>query len=196
MAKTIGSMDEQREHAGRWGIPMAIGILLIAGGIFALFAAVLTTLVSVIFVGVMLLIVGVLEIVAAIRVRHSRQFVVYLLAGLLAVVVGGLFLYQPLLSLASVTLLIAAYIFAGGLFRGITSIIERYPRWGWDVAYAIVAVGLGLFVAASWPLSSFWVLGTVVGCEILARGVTLVAAAWVLRDMGHGGMPRGVATAS
>ena len=53
---------------------------------------------------------------------------------------------------------------------------------------------LGVYVAASWPLSSFWVLGTVVAVEIIARGITLVAASWVLRDIEHhGGLPGGFA---
>ena len=178
-----------------WGIPMTMGILLIVGGTFALFASVLTSIVSVIYLGVLLLIVGVLEIVSAFRARHTGPFVVYFLAGLLSLVVGALFLYRPLASLASLTLLIAGYLFASGLFRGITSIVDRYPRWGWDLAYAVVALALGVYVAAQWPLSSLWVLGTVVAVEIMARGIALVAASWVLRDLRHGRIPGGLVTA-
>jgi len=174
---------------------MAIGIVLMLGGTFALFASVLTSIVSVLYIGVMLLVVGVLEVISAFRVRHTGPFPVDVLAGLLAIVVGGLFLYRPLASLASLTLLIAGYMFASGLFRGITSIVSRQPRWGWDLVYAIVAVALGVYVAASWPFSSFWLLGTVVAVEIIARGFTLVAASWVLRDIEHGAYPGGYAAA-
>jgi uncharacterized membrane protein HdeD (DUF308 family) len=117
-----------------------------------------------------------------------------LLAGLLALVVGALFLYQPLTSLLSLTLLIAGYLFASGLFRGITSIVDRYPHWGWDFAYAIVAVALGAYIVASWPFSSFWLLGTVVAIEILARGIAMVAASFMLRDVIHGRLPGDMAT--
>jgi len=165
---------------------MAIGIVLIAIGLFALCAAGLTSLVSVIYLGVLLLIVGILEIVSAFRARHSKPFIVYFLAGVLSLVVGALFLYRPLASLASITLLIAGFLFASGLFRGLTAIVDRYPRWGWDLAYAVVAVALGVCVMAQWPISTFWVLGTVVAAEILARGIALVAASWVLRDIQHG----------
>jgi uncharacterized membrane protein HdeD (DUF308 family) len=168
---------------------MAIGILLIAGGAFALSYAVLTSVVSVIYLGVLLLIVGVLEIVYAFRKRRSQPFLVYFLAGVLTVIVGSLFLYRPLASLESLTLLIAGFFFASGLFRGITAIVVRYPRWGWDLAYAIVALALGIYVAASWPVSSLWVLGTVVAVEIIARGITLVAASLMLRELGQERMP-------
>lgn len=173
-------------HTHGWGWPMTIGILLIVGGTFALGATALTSLASVIYFGTLLLVAGVLEIVAAFRLRRTGPVLAYLLAGLLTIVVGGLFVFRPIASLASVTLLIAGYLFAGGLFRGITSLMDRYPGWGWDFVYALLTIGLGFYVAAAWPLDSFWVLGTVVGIEIIARGITLVAASWMLRDIEHG----------
>jgi uncharacterized membrane protein HdeD (DUF308 family) len=114
----------------------------------------------------------------------------------LSLVVGGLFLYRPVAGLASLTLLIAGYLFVSGLFHGITAIADRYPRWGWEVAYSIVALALGVYVVAQWPLSTLWVLGAVVAVEILARGITLVAASWVLRDLDHRGVRGGLAAAS
>jgi uncharacterized membrane protein HdeD (DUF308 family) len=175
-----------RYGSHRWGIPMTMGVLLIAVGMFALYAAVLTSFVSVIYLGILMMMVGILEIVSAFRARHSGPFVVYFLAGLMSLVVGALFLYRPLASLASLTMLMAGFLFASGLFRGITAIVDRHPRWGWDLAYSLVALALGVYVAAQWPISSLWVLGTVVAAEIMARGIALVAASWVLRDIQHG----------
>jgi len=165
---------------------MTIGIVLMFGGMFALAATALTSVVSVLYLGTLLLAVGVLEIVAAFRLRNTGPVLPYVLAGLLTIVVGGLFLFRPLASLTSLTLLIAGYLFASGLFRGITSLIDRYPGWGWDFAYALLTVGLGFYVTAAWPLDSLWVVGTIVAIEIIARGITLVAAAWTLRDVEHG----------
>lgn len=176
---------ERREHA-YWGWPMAIGILLIIGGAFALYAAVLTSFISVIYLGVMLMVAGVLEIVSGFRMRRTSQpFLVYLLAGVLALVVGFMFVKQPLTGVASVSLLVAGYLFASGLFRGVVAVADRYPRWGFDFAYALFAVGLGIYMLMSWPINALWVLGTLVACEIIARGVTLVAASWVIRDIEH-----------
>jgi uncharacterized membrane protein HdeD (DUF308 family) len=165
---------------------MTLGILLIIGGLFAFVMSIATSLVSILFLGILLAVAGVLEIVAAFRQRHSGNFFVYFLAGLLTFAVGALMLYRPVVSLEAITFLIAGYLFASGLFRGITAVMDRYPRWGWDLAYAIVALALGLYIIGTFPISSLWVLGTVVSAEIVARGITIVAASWKLREIEHG----------
>jgi uncharacterized membrane protein HdeD (DUF308 family) len=174
------------ELTGAWGAPLVIGALLIVGGVFALGASVATSVVSIYFLAGILLAVGVLEIVAASRLRDAAPFVVYFLAGVLTAVVGGMMLYRPIAGLGAVTLLIVGYLFTCGLFRGVTSIVDRYPQWGWDFAYAIITIMLGAYIVASWPISALWVLGTIVSAEIVARGITLVSAAWVLREMERG----------
>jgi len=170
-------MQTTTSERALWGVPMTMGILMIVGGVLAFFAAVLTSFFSVFFLGTLLIIVGVLEIVAAFRSRRTGgQFIVYFLMGLLSVVVGALAFDRPIATLGALTLLIAGLFFAGGLFRGITALVDRYARWGWDLAYAVVAILLGVYVVVDFPFSAFWVLGTLVAAEIFARGVALVAA--------------------
>jgi uncharacterized membrane protein HdeD (DUF308 family) len=181
----MATATSKQRFGHAWALTMTIGVLWIVFGAFALFASVLTSYVSVIFIAVLLLVVGVMELISAFRMHRDGPFLVYLLAGLLAIVVGALFLYRPLASLGALTLLVAGYLFASGLFRGISAVFDRYPRWGWDFAYGIVAILLGAYIVRSWPLSAFWVLGTIVSVEIIARGVAMVAASWAVRDIEH-----------
>ena len=185
MATSTSLEDRGRKEHAYWGWPMVIGILLMIGGGFALYASVLTSFISVIYLGVMLMFVGVLEIVSGFRMRHRQPFLVYLLAGVLALVVGAMFIKQPASGIVALSLLIAGYLFASGLFRGVVAVTERYPRWGFDFVYGLFAVALGVYLVRSFPISSFYLLGTLVACEIIARGATLVAASWVIRDVQH-----------
>jgi uncharacterized membrane protein HdeD (DUF308 family) len=178
-----------------WSLPLVLGVLMILVGAYALVASEVTSMITVVYLGVMLLVVGVLEILAAVRVGRSGPFLTYLLAGILSLVVGALFLDKPLASLASLTLLVAGFLFAAGLFRGITAVLDRYPRWGIDFLYGVVALALGVYIVASWPISSFWVLGTVVGVEIVVRGMTLVAASLALRSVEHSAFTSGTVVA-
>src|SRR4051794_30055371 len=104
-----------RSHTHGWGVPMTIGVLLVLGGMVALGATVLTSMVSILYFGALLIAVGILEIIAAFRLRKQGPTLAYMLTGILTVVVGALFIAKPLGSLASVTLLLAGYLFANGL---------------------------------------------------------------------------------
>jgi hypothetical protein len=60
----------------------------------------------------------------------------------------------------------------------------------------LIAIGLGLTIIAQWPLSSLWLMGTVVGIELIARGITVTAASLALRDrFAPAGRPRELAPA-
>jgi uncharacterized membrane protein HdeD (DUF308 family) len=135
--------------------------------------------------GSILVAVGILEVVTAIRLRSSGPFLRLLFGGVLTGVVGGLFLYRPLAGMEALTLLVAFHLFAGGLFCGITSVADRYRGWGWDLAYGLVATAMGVWVVMTFPVSSLWVIGTVVSVEIISRGFALAAASWALRDVEH-----------
>ena len=48
-----------------------------------------------------------------------------------------------------------------------------------------LTLALGVYIVGS-PTAKFWVLGTVVSAEIIMRGVTLIAASFVFRDIDRG----------
>jgi uncharacterized membrane protein HdeD (DUF308 family) len=183
--RTIQSGSDERELTAVWRLTLTIGVILIVAGAIALLASVLTSFVSVLLLGALLLVVGALEMGSAFRVHRSGPFAAYFLAGVLSAVVGLLFLARPLAGLESLTLLIGGYFLASGLFRGVTAVSDHYPRWGWDVLYAVVTIGLGILAVGSWPISALWLLGTIVAVEIIVRGSTLIAASLALRESLH-----------
>ncbi|WP_224366067.1 HdeD family acid-resistance protein [Hyalangium versicolor] len=182
MASISSSPDfADRTRAALWGTPFVVGLLLMVLGLFAFGTATLTSLISIVVFGAMLAASGVLEIVYAFRWRQSSHFLLYLLGGVLSLVVGVLMLLRPLAGLATVTLLLAGYFFASGLFRGITSLMDRYLGWGWDLFAGLVSIFLGVLVMAQWPISALWIVGALVGAEIFFRGVRMVAGSLELR---------------
>ncbi|WP_164020144.1 HdeD family acid-resistance protein [Pyxidicoccus trucidator] len=165
-----------------WGGLFIIGLLMTVLGIVALGTAFLTSLVTAIFFGALLAIAGIAEIVSAVRVRKSGgPFWLYLLSGILSTVVGMFVLVYPRAGLAALTLMLAGYFFASGLFHAITSVMDRYARWGWDFVYGAISIFLGVVVMSEWPVSAVWLVGTLVGLGILFRGVALMAGSLTLR---------------
>ncbi|NMO20423.1 HdeD family acid-resistance protein [Pyxidicoccus fallax] len=174
--------DTPRVTSAVWGGLFILGLLMTVLGIVALGTAFLASLVSAIFFGAMLAVMGISEIVAGFRVRKSGgPFWLYLLGGILSTVVGLFVLVYPAAGLAALTLMLAGYFFASGLFHAITSVVDRYPRWGWDFAYGAISIFLGVVVMAQWPVSAVWLVGTLVGIGILFRGLALMAGSLSVR---------------
>lgn len=165
-----------------WGAPFMLGILTTVVGIVLLGATFFTSMVTIFFVGMMLVIGGIAEIVAGVRVRsHGGPFWSFMLGGILTTVVGVLTVMFPGAGLASLTLLLAGFFFANGLFHVITAVMDRYAQWGWDVAFGIISVFLGISVMAEWPQSSVWLVGTLVGIAVFFRGIAIMSGSLALR---------------
>jgi uncharacterized membrane protein HdeD (DUF308 family) len=164
-----------------WGMPFFLGLAVAVLGFICFIFAGITGVASVIFFGALLAVAGVVEIADAFRDRRRGSLTLPLLSGLLSLVVGVLLLARPLVGLAAAGLLLAGYLFATGLFRGITSLVDRYAQWGWDFLYGVLAVILGVVLFSNWPLSSLWLLGALIGIEMMARGVSIMGSALVVR---------------
>jgi uncharacterized membrane protein HdeD (DUF308 family) len=179
----------RREESAAWGGPFLVGLLLALTGIACIVAAFAAGLATVMLFGGFLVVAGVVELVSSARASERKARPWVLLEAVLSIVVGVLVLARPMAGLATLTLLLACYFFANGLYRAFTSVADRYPGWGADLAYGIVALFLGIMVFRSWPISSLWLAGTLVGVEILMRGVSLMSAGLFVRRALH---PRAV----
>ncbi len=160
-----------------WGWLLVLGIALVVIGSIALAVPLLTTLTSVVAYAWLLVFSGAFEAVAAFWSRTSRSVVLHLLGGILSIVVGVLLASHPGIGAAGLTLLLAAYFLVGGLFRIGAAVSLRMHGWGWAVAGGAVTTLLGVVIWAEWPLSTLWVIGTLVAVEVLFRGMTLIGFA-------------------
>ncbi|PTL78833.1 HdeD family acid-resistance protein [Vitiosangium sp. GDMCC 1.1324] len=179
----VSSPRGTRLGSSIWGGPFIVGLLISLLGCFALISVGIASLATTFFYGALLVCMGIGEIVHAFGVRKTGPFLLYLLGGVLSIVVGVLVLTRPDAGLAALTLMLAGYFFATGLFRTIASLMDRYPRWGWDCVDGIVSMVLGSFITAQWPNSTIWAVGTVVGVSLLSRGLALMADSLAARSV-------------
>ncbi|UJR86244.1 HdeD family acid-resistance protein [Sandaracinus amylolyticus] len=174
-------MTTNRSFSYGWAAGVAMGVLMILGGIFCIGASLATGLVTVVLTGVLLVAGGVAEIIAGFRLRRHGSMWLPFLGGALSIVVGIAIVSRPFTGLATATLLIASFMVAAGLVRGIAAIADRYPSWGWDALYGVVAILLGVYLLASWPVSALWLVGTLVGVELVSRGIAWIVGSLAMR---------------
>jgi uncharacterized membrane protein HdeD (DUF308 family) len=167
----LAGLETVRKH---WGYFLASGIAFLVLGTITLAYTVLTTLTSVFVFGVALFFGGIFQTVHAFKASKWGGFFLDLLVGILYVTAGLLMAVHPLAGAQSLTLLLAAFFLAVGLFRVMGATILRPPSWGWLLVSGIVTFLFGILVWVRWPESALWVIGTLVAIDMIFNGVWLV----------------------
>lgn len=168
----LREMVEVRKH---WNWFLWLGIFLIILGSAAIIFSVFTTLFTIVILGTVLLIGGVAQVAHSFWTPNWSGFFISLLLGVLYLVIGFLTIANPALAAASLTLLIAAFFFVGGLFRMIASVAVRFDHWGWVFVNGLISFLLGYLIFAQWPISGLWVIGLFIGIDLL-----LIGWAWTI----------------
>jgi uncharacterized membrane protein HdeD (DUF308 family) len=159
------------------------GALMVLAGIVALTYPVVSSFAVAFFLGWLLIISGVLQGLSLIGTRYVPHFWLQLISVVLSVVVGLLFLRHPGEGLLTLTLLLIVFFVVEGISKIIFSLtIRPFPNWGWVLASGIIGILLAFFLWASLPVSAIWVLGVLLGIQLISEGAALGYLAWQVRN--------------
>jgi uncharacterized membrane protein HdeD (DUF308 family) len=178
---TQHSLGEAIERLrGKWAAITAFGVLLVVLGVAALFFSLIATIATVTLNGVLFLIAGGAEIGIGMHSRSWGRFFLWVAGGLLYIAAGILCIVNPILASVALTLLLGAGLIVAGVVRAYlgTQLPADQPRALIFLAAAVTIV-LGLIIVSHWPLDSVYVLGTLLGVDLLFHGV-----GWVSFGMG------------
>jgi uncharacterized membrane protein HdeD (DUF308 family) len=173
--------DSVNEAHKNWGWYLALGILLILGGVYCLYAETLATYAGVIAFGLVLIITGVAQLVSAFMARGAGHVILLLLVGILDVVVGWMIIGHPAIGALAITLLVAALLVFGGIFRFISALVLQFPQYGWVAFSGILGTILGFLLWAQWPVSAFWFIGFALGLNFIFTGIAWSSLAFKLK---------------
>lgn len=172
---------------GRWLLFVLVGVALIGLGFIALSSLWLTGLATALAIGLLLLMSGVAELVGSIWTRSWSGFSLHLLCGVLAIVVGMLFLRAPVDAVLALTLLLACFVMVGGIFKIAAAVSYRFAAWGWSVLSGVIDMALGFLIVMEWPASALWVIGLFVGINMIFRGMNWIGLGLAFRDRPRSG---------
>ncbi len=152
--------------------------MLIALGTAAVAFPLVATLAVALVLGWVLLLAGIVQAVHTFRTRLWRGFLLQTLGAALTLAVAALLLLFPQPSIASLTLLLGVFFAVEGLLRAALAWqLRRLPAWGWMLAGGIVSLLLGALVLLQWQQVAAWLLGLLVGIDLVLAGWALVALA-------------------
>src|SRR6516225_8679246 len=156
--------------------------LMICASILALVYPALSSVAVVFFLGWLLIISGILQGISLIGARDVPHFWLQLVSVVLFLIVGVLFLRNPGESLLTLTLLLIVFFMVEGISKVIFSLtIRPFPNWGWVLLSGIVGIVLAFYLWASIPVSAAWLLGVLLGIELICEGAAISHLAWQVR---------------
>ena len=156
------------------GWQLAWGIVLIAIGALAVVMPGVAALATALVFGWLLVFGGAAEIAYAVQTRTRTRpgFGWKLASGILTLVLGIALVVLPLAGAASLALLVAAFLFAGGIARTVLAFRFKPQRgWGWILFDGLLSLGLAILIAVGWPESSIAFIGLLTGFTLISTGI-------------------------
>jgi uncharacterized membrane protein HdeD (DUF308 family) len=155
------------------GWSIGLSILMILAGFLAIALPQVAGITVNLLVAWLLVFSGCAHLVFAWHTRATGGLLWELLLGVLYIFVGTYLLLRPVAGLASLTLALAIYLFAEGVLELILSFVLRpMPGSGWLLFDGVITLILGVMIWRTWPSSTEWVIGTLVGISMLLSGTT------------------------
>ena len=169
---------------GRSGSTVSIlwGALLIVLGIMAITAPFIAAVAVSAVVSWLIIFAGVVHLVLAFHTHGAGSVIWRLLVGVAYLVFGGYMIAHPVLSVASLTLVLASLF----LIEGVLNLV-LYARMralhgsAWVLIDGVITILLGLMIYTQWPSSSLWAIGTLVGVSLMISGISRIGMTLAVR---------------
>jgi uncharacterized membrane protein HdeD (DUF308 family) len=158
------------------------GLLLVAAGILAVIYPLVSSVAVVVMLGWLLIISGIVQGVSLLSARNVPHFWLQLISVILAVLVGFLLLRDPAQGLLTITLLLIVFFMIEGFSKIVFALtIRPFPNWGWVLASGVVGVLLSAILWGSLPLTALWLIGLLLGIQLISAGGAIAYLAWQVR---------------
>ena len=154
------------------GLTMLLGGVMVLVGFLSMGSPLVAGLSVTMAVGIMLVIGGIGQLVFAVKTGTGLFSIVM---GALTVILGAYMLSNIGSALASLTIFIAAYFIIEGITEAIMAFQLKPARgWGWALFSGLITVLLGAMIWNQFPLSGAWAIGTLVGIKLVFSGWSLL----------------------
>lgn len=158
------------------------GAVMVAAGVLALIFPVVMSTGILALLGWLLILSGIVQGVSLVGATQVPYFWLQLVSITLEVLVGYLLITNTSAGLVAVTFLMLVLFLVGGITRVVFALMIRpMPDWHWMLASGLVAIACALVLFASLPEAATWLLGVLLGVELIAIGGAQAWLAWRAR---------------
>lgn len=160
------------------------GAGLVAAGVLCLFYPIFASTGITVLIGWLLIISGALQLISLIGATEVPYFWLQLLSVALALLIGWLLISRPDAGLMAVTLLMVVYLMVDGVGRVVFALMIRpMEDWHWMLLGGIVGIVVALILVANLPQASEWLIGVLLGLQLIGVGASQGYVAWRIRSL-------------
>ena len=164
------------------GGSIALSLFMILAGVLAIVIPPAGGLAVVLILAWLLMFSGAAHLVFAWYTRTAGALVWELMLGILYLFVGVYTLGHPAAGLASLTLLLAIYLFVEGVLEFVMSFrLRPLPGSNWLLFDGVITLIIAVMIWRSFPSSTEWVIGTLVGVSMLVSGIARLSLSMAAR---------------
>jgi uncharacterized membrane protein HdeD (DUF308 family) len=160
-------------------------VLTVLGGAAIVLPTVAGIATTILF-GWLLMIGGLVGLLSGWRAHNAPGRLLAVLSSLLAILAGGILVAFPVAGLMSLTLVLAAFLTVDGVVSILYALDHRRhasQRWGFLLVNGLLDILLAVVILWWLPDSAAWILGLVLGIDLVFAGVSLVAMALAARRL-------------
>lgn len=160
-------------------------ILFIILGIIAIAVPQFFTLGIELLVGALLLAAGIIQFVRLFQSSDAPGFWASFFSAALNLILGGLLLFYPVAGVISLTYLLIFYFLVDGITKLYYSFqVKPRENWGWVLVSGLLSLILAGIIFSGLPGTAVWVIGLLLGINMLFFGVAIASLASSLPKLG------------
>jgi len=156
-----------------------LGFFMIVTGFLVLGDVVFFTIVSTIFIGWMAIFAGGFEVVHAFWTKGWGGFVWQIVLGALYLAFGIVLITQPVASALILTYVLGLLLLVSGIVRILVGISFWKPARWLMLFSGLFGILAGLVILTGFPATGAWVLGMLLGVDLLTHGIGWLTFAWL-----------------
>jgi uncharacterized membrane protein HdeD (DUF308 family) len=136
--------------------------------------------------GWLLIVTAVLQGIVLYGMRSMPHFAFQLLSVILAMFIGVLMLRDPQQARQTIIVLLIVFLMLQGVSRLIFGLgIRPFRHWQWVMASGLLGILLSLVLLTTLPEPPTWLVGLLVGIELIGEGAAIAMLAWDRKQSGH-----------
>lgn len=178
----LGGRGTLVKKATNWFI--AIAVLFILLGLFAIAEPWTAGLGVTLLVGWLLVIGAVAHFFAAFKGHGAKHVILQVVVGIVYLIGGLYFLTHTIMGVSTLTLLLSGVILAEGVLELVAYFrLKSAHGASWLLINGVVTLLLGGLIWFHWPSSAVWAIGTLVGVNLLMTGISRLMLGLAARKM-------------